>query len=215
MLVPWQLKQLEFQIWRTVVRAVGNRRDLLPVDPSLGGDVPEHRQHVDAPFGQRRQIALIPLRAERVVDGEGFRRAAAERHRHVRLAVLRAERVRAIVIGELRPFAEVTNDGGFGDRLGHLDVQRVLPLRVLDVVTLRAGAGAQILAALPARRKVLGPGTWGLGLLVGADGQRQQQDAEASYQSAHHGTSMDYPARVRPELGGLDAEPSRTKIKGP
>ena len=68
--------------------------------------------------------------------------AAAERHADERLAVLHAERVGAIVIGELRAFAEVADDGGFGDRLGHLDVERVLPLRVLDVVAARAGLRA-------------------------------------------------------------------------
>ena len=110
---------------------------------------------------------------------------------HVRLAVLHAERVRAIVIGELRAFAEVTNHGGFRDRLGHLDVQRVRPLRVLDVVTLRAGGGSQILA-VNLRRKVLGLGTWGLGLLVGADGQRQQQEQERrAYQARTAGHQVD------------------------
>ena len=125
-----------------LVPAFRYRRDLLPVDPPLRADMPEHRQHIDSSVGQRRQIALISLGTERVVDGEGFRRAVTEGNRNRRPAVLHAERVRAIVIGELRPFAEVTNHGGFRDRLGHLDVQRVRPLRVLDVVTLRAGGGS-------------------------------------------------------------------------
>ena len=62
-----------------VVRAVGNRRDLFPVHPALAGDVPEHRQHVDAALRQRGEITLVALGAERVVDSERFRRAPAER----------------------------------------------------------------------------------------------------------------------------------------
>ena len=76
------------------VRAVRDWRDLFPVHPPLARNVPEHRQHVDAPLGQRRQVSLIALGAERVVDREGFRHAPAERNGHVGLAVLHAERVR-------------------------------------------------------------------------------------------------------------------------
>ena len=78
--MPWQLKQLEFQIWRSWCAPSGIEVISFQSIQRLLRDMPEHRQHVDAALGQHRQIALIPLGAERVVDGEGFRRAAAEEH---------------------------------------------------------------------------------------------------------------------------------------
>ena len=63
------------------------------------------------------------------------------------------------MIGELRAFAEVTDDGGFRDRLGHLDVQGVLPLRVLDVVAPGAGPEPRYSSS-----RCAGSGAWVLGL---------------------------------------------------
>jgi hypothetical protein len=71
-----------------------------------------------------------------------LRRRGAEGDGHERLAVFHAERVGAIVIAEARAVGEVAGDGRVGDRLGHLDVERVAPLLVLDVVAARAGRGA-------------------------------------------------------------------------
>ena len=113
-----------------IVRAVGNRRDLLPVDPAAALDVPERRQHVDAAVGHRREVALIALGAERVVDAERLRLRGAECDPHERLAVRRAELERPAVIGERRGAAEVADDRRFGDRLGHPDVERLPPLLV-------------------------------------------------------------------------------------
>ena len=123
-----------------VVGALRDRGDLLPVDPAPGRDMPEHRQHVDAPFRQHRQIPLVALRPERVVNVESLGGSSAERDRDVRLAVLRSERVCAAVIRKLGTLAEVTDHGGFSDRLGHLDVERILPLRVFDVMASLASA---------------------------------------------------------------------------
>src|SRR5688572_26607494 len=129
-----------------VVGAVGNWRDLLPVHPSLAGDVPEHRQYVNAALGQRREIPLIAFGAERVIDRKCFRRAIAERDGDEWLAGLHTKRVRPIVIGELRPVAKIASDGGFGDGLRHLDVQGILPLRMFDVVTFGARLRAEVAA---------------------------------------------------------------------
>lgn len=124
-----------------VVRAFRNRRDFLPVNPALVGHMPEHRQDVDASLRKHRQIALVALGAERVVDAEGLGRLAAECDRNEGLAVFGAEGIRPIVIGEFRPGTEISDDRRFRDRLRHLDVQRILP-----------GAKCLLMASLAGRR---------------------------------------------------------------
>ncbi len=129
-----------------VVRAVGNRRRLLPVEPAPGLDVPEHRQHVDAPVGQRRQIALEALRAEGVVDLIGLGGAALAAHGDKRLALRGAEHIRAAVGAHPRVAAEVAEDRGLVDGPGHLDVERRLPARVGVGMARLAGGGADVVA---------------------------------------------------------------------
>jgi hypothetical protein len=60
--------------------------------------------------------------------------AVAEGDLHERLAVLSAELVRTAVRRQPGAVGEVANDRGLGDRLGHLDVERALPLAVLGFV---------------------------------------------------------------------------------
>ena len=132
----------------------------------------------------------------------------------------------AIVIGELGALAEVADDGRFGDGLGHLDVEGVLPLRVLDVVASRAGSEPRYSPSLAA-------GAWGLGAwvpgclrcpLVRADGQRQQQEQRLRSPARYRGSSrwiLSTFARAAcfSSFGGLPAwnfpAARRTKIKGP
>jgi hypothetical protein len=134
-----------------VVRAVGNRRDLLPVQPSPVLDVPEHGQDVDAAIGQLRQVPLVALGTERVVDGKRLRRAVAERHAHDWHAVPGPERIRTSVCDEAGAFPEVPDDRGLRHGPRHLDVQGTIPLSVFDLMAPTACSGAHEIARRPRR----------------------------------------------------------------
>ena len=90
-----------------LVRPVRDRRDLLPVHPAPALDVPEGRQHVDAAIRERREIALVALRAERVADREGLGLPASVRDRQCRTAAGAAELIAASVVGEVAIAGEV------------------------------------------------------------------------------------------------------------
>src|SRR5262249_47743991 len=83
-----------------VVGIVRNRRDLLPVEPPLRLDVPEHGQHVDAAVWQLRKVALEAARTERIVHVELFSRPTVFRDRDEVLAVSRLHRVSTAVLLE-------------------------------------------------------------------------------------------------------------------
>ena len=113
-----------------VVRAVGDRRGLLPVEPAAALHVPEHGQHVHPPVGQRREIALEAFRPQGVVDAIRLGRTIAGADRHDRAPILLREGVGAAVGTERGPAREVAEQRGLGHRPRHLDVERGLPLRV-------------------------------------------------------------------------------------
>ncbi len=144
MLVPWQLKQLAFQIWRRSCAPSGIGVISFQSIHRLAGDVPEHRQHIDASVGQRRQVALVALGAERVVHGEGFRRAAAERDRRrtacrpsCRRCTSDRDRRTSCLRGSRRPrwLRRPAWSSGCGGSSS---------TAVLDVVTARARRGSQV-----------------------------------------------------------------------
>ena len=135
-----------------VLRIVGDRRDLLPVHPALRHVVPEDRQHVDAAVRELREIALEPARAEGVVHLELLRGPAALGDADEVVAVARLHRVRASVCGEAHgsalPDAEVADDQRLIDRLGHLDVERLVPRAVFGFVAALAGRRPDVARAV-------------------------------------------------------------------
>ena len=112
-----------------VRRVVGNRRDLLPVEPPFRFVVPEDRQHVDPSIGKLRQVASKAPGAERVVHLEALRRPPALRDGDEVAAVMLLHRVGSTVgleahgpIGAERAFNK-----RFANRLCHLYVERAAP----------------------------------------------------------------------------------------
>ncbi len=57
------------------------------------------------------------------------------------------------MIGEASAVGEIADDQRLGDRLGHLDVQRVGPLRVLDLVATRARLRAEVVVGRSGRAR--------------------------------------------------------------
>ena len=171
-----------------VVRAIGNRRGLLPVEPSAARHVPEHRQHVHPSIRQRRKIALEALRSQGVVHPVGLSRSIARPQRHRRRPIGPAERVGAAVRRERGAAREVAEHGRLGDRARHLDVERGPPLRVGLLMARLAGRRSRVLRR---RRRGDGrdPGGRGGGrLTVAARGHpragHQQARGDAQQQTA-------------------------------
>src|SRR5688572_15701265 len=95
---------------------VRNGRDLLPVDPAPGLDVPEGRQHVHAAIGQLGKVSLESLEPERVVDREGLRLRGAKRHLDEWLSVGAADLELTPVRGEASAAGEIAEDDRVSDR---------------------------------------------------------------------------------------------------
>src|SRR5207249_3939920 len=139
---------------QVVIGIVWNRRDLLPVDPSLRFVVPEDRKDVDAAVGELREIALKAAGAERVMNLEGLGRPSGRfRNRDEVTAVAPLERVAAAVLGEpdrrriaprCRRGAELALDQRLGDRLRHLHVQRPPPGVVRRLMTALARLRSEV-----------------------------------------------------------------------
>src|SRR5947207_858196 len=138
---------------QVVIGIVRDRRNLLPVDPSLRFVVPEDGQNVDAAVGQLREIALKAPRAERVMDLERLGRPFGRfRDGDEVAAVASVEGIAASVLAQsngrrttsLCRGTEVALDLRLRDRLGHLDVKRPPPRVVGRLMTALARLGSQI-----------------------------------------------------------------------